>query len=331
MENGELNLIALAQHFSDEDKAREFLEKLRWPDGPVCPKCGEIDNAYRLEPKPSKKGTHVRKGVWKCGGCREQFTVTVGTIFEDSHIPLSKWLLAYHLLCASKKGMSAHQLHRMLKVTYRSAWFMAHRIRYTMTQEPLSSKLTGVVEVDETYVGGKLRVGPYRPKEYMRNRGRKPHYAAPTSNKAAVVSVLQRGGRVQSTHVEKVTAENLREMVSTMVDENAHVMTDSSTVLKKAFLGTRNHSQVNHTEKEYVRYEDGLCITTNAIEGYFATLKRGINGVYHHVGKQHLHRYLSEFDFRYNSRKEKDGDRTLLALKSTGGKRLMLRDSRLPN
>jgi transposase-like protein len=328
MEN-ELNLVTLAQHFSDEDKAREFLEKLRWPDGPVCPKCGEINNAYRLEPKPTKegeKGKHVRKGVWKCGGCREQFTVTVGTIFEDSHIPLSKWLLAYHLLCASKKGMSAHQLHRMLKVTYRSAWFMAHRIRYTMSQEPLSSKLQGIIEVDETYVGGKLRVGTYKPKDnYHRKR------LAPTANKAAVVSVLQRGGRVQSTHVEQVTAANLKAMVNTMIDENAHVMTDSSTVLEKAFLGRRTHSQVNHTAKEYVRYEDGLCITTNAIEGYFATLKRGINGVYHHVGKQHLHRYLSEFDFRYNSRKEKDGDRTLLALNAVTGKRLMLRDSKAVN
>ncbi len=320
--DNELNLVILAQHFSDEDKAREFLEALRWPDGPVCPKCGEVNNAYRLEPKPSKKDTHVRKGVWKCRGCREQFTVTVGTIFEDSHIPLSKWLLAYHLLCASKKGMSAHQLHRMLKVTYRSAWFMAHRIRYTMSQEPLSSKLQGIIEVDETYVGGKLRVGTYKPKDnYHRKR------LAPTANKAAVVSVLQRGGRVQSTHVEHVTSGNLKEMIDTMVDENAHVMTDSSTVLQKAFLGSRTHSQVNHRAKEYVRYEDGMCITTNAIEGYFATLKRGINGVYHHVGKQHLHRYLSEFDFRYNSRKEKDWDRTLLALNGVNGRRLMLRDS----
>jgi transposase-like protein len=327
MENGELNLFALAQHFSDEDKAREFMEKLRWPDGPVCPHCGEINNAYRLEPKPSKKGTHVRKGVWKCGGCREQFTVTVGTIFEDSHIPLSKWLLAYHLLCASKKGMSAHQLHRMLKVTYRSAWFMAHRIRYTMRQEPLSSKLQGIIEVDETYVGGKMRVGTYKPKDNYHRRKR----PSAVSNKAAVVSVLQRGGRVQSVHMPKVTAENLRSVVDTMVADDAHVMTDSSTVLKKAFLGTRTHSQVNHRADEYVRYEDGLCITTNSIEGYFATLKRGINGVYHHVGKQHLHRYLSEFDFRYNSRKEKDGDRTLLALKGSNGKRLMLRDSKQPN
>jgi transposase-like protein len=326
MANDELNLIALAQHFSDEDKAREFIEKLRWPDGPVCPHCGEIDNAYRLEPKPSKKGTHVRKGVWKCAGCREQFTVTVGTIFEDSHIPLSKWLLAYHLLCASKKGMSAHQLHRMLKVTYRSAWFMAHRIRYTMSQEPLSSKLTGVVEIDETYIGGKVRIHtPTAVKPGERAKDRPSQYA----NKAPVVSILQRNGRVQSRYVPKVTAANLRPMVEEMVAEDAHVMTDSSSVLKGALM-TRKHDQVNHSADEYVRYENGVCITTNAIEGYFATLKRGINGVYHHVGKQHLHRYLSEFDFRYNSRKEKDGDRTLMALKSTGGKRLMLRDSK-PN
>jgi transposase-like protein len=210
MANDELNLFALAQHFSDEDKAREFIEKLRWPDGPVCPHCGEIDNAYRLEPKPSKKGTHVRKGVWKCGGCREQFTVTVGTIFEDSHIPLSKWLLAYHLLCASKKGMSAHQLHRMLKVTYRSAWFMAHRIRYTMSQEPLSPKLTGIIEIDETYVGGKVRIHtPTAVRPGVRAKDRPSQYA----NKAPVVSVLQRNGRVQSRYVPKVTAENLRPMV----------------------------------------------------------------------------------------------------------------------
>jgi transposase-like protein len=323
MEN-ELNLAILAKYFSDEDKAREFLEAIRWPDGPVCPHCGVIGEAYKLQ------GKSTRPGLWKCKGCRKPFTVTVGTIFADSHIPLSKWLLAYHLLCASKKGMSAHQLHRMLKVTYRSAWFMAHRIRYTMTQEPLSSKLTGVIEVDETYVGGKLRVGPYRAREYNRARGRKPNYPSVTSNKAAVVSVLQRGGKVQSRHVERVTAENLKPIVNQMIAEDAHVMTDSSTVLQGA-LTARRHDQVNHVAKEYVRYEDGICITTNTIEGYFATLKRGINGVYHHVGRQHLHRYLSEFDFRYNSRKEKDGDRTLLALKSTGGKRLMLRDSRSVN
>jgi transposase-like protein len=320
MENEKMNLANIAEHFSDPEKAREFLEAQRWPEGPICPHCGELNNAYRLEPKESKKGKHVRKGVWKCGGCREQFTVTVGTIFADSHIPLNKWLFAIHLLCASKKGMSSHQLHRMLGVTYKSAWFMSHRIRYAMTQEPLSSKLTGVIEVDETYIGGKLRTGTQGARRTDRPAG--------TANKAAVVSVLQRDGRVQSRHVVKVTAENLKPMLREMIDEQAHLMTDTSTVLKAADVVCVKHDRVNHTVKEYVRYENGLCITTNAVEGYFANLKRGINGVYHFVGKQHLHRYLSEFDFRYNSREMKDGERTVMAIKQTGGKRLMLRDSK---
>ncbi len=323
MEHGEINLIELAQHFSNEDAAREYIEKLRWPDGPVCPHCGVVNNAYRLTPKPSKKDTHVRNGVWKCGGCREQFTVTVGTIFEDSHIPLSKWLLAYNLLCSSKKGMSAHQLHRMLKVTYRSAWFMAHRIRYTMTQEPLSSKLDGIVEIDETWIGQKMRRGRTKEEKDANRRNK-------NQNNASVVSVLQRNGNVYSRHVQNVTAANLKPMIDAMVHPEARVMTDSSTVLK-GLLMDRQHDQVNHTKNEYVRYEDGVCITTNSVEGYFGLLKRGINGVYHHVGQQHLHRYLTEFDYRYNSRKETDSMRTVHALKSTTGKRLMLRDSRLPN
>ena len=321
MKSDTLNLIDLAQHFSDEDRAREFLEKQRWPDGPECPHCGLVNEAYRL--KPTGKGkTHVRKGLWKCAGCRKEFTVTIGTIFEGSHIPLHKWLLAYHLLCASKKGMSAHQLHRMLGITYKSAWFMAHRIRYTMSQEPLSSKLTGTIEVDETYIGGKLRIGPHATKPGERAQDR----PVATANKAAVVSVLQRGGRVQSRHVEHVTGKNLKPIIKQMVAENAHLMTDTSTVLKST-RGKRKHSQVNHKAKEYVRYEKGICITTNTVEGYFSILKRGINGVYHHVGKQHLHRYLSEFDFRYNAREISDGERATLAVKGANGKRLMLRDS----
>lgn len=202
---------------------------------------------------------------------------------------------------------------------------MAHRIRYTMSQEPLSSKLQGTIEIDETYVGGKKRPIALAVKPGQRQQDPR----GPFSGKAAVVSVLQRGGRVQSQHVQRVTAENLKPIVDQMVAENAHVMTDSSTVLAGALMA-RKHDQVNHSVGEYVRRENGVCISTNTIEGYFATLKRGINGVYHHVGKQHLHRYLTEFDFRYNSRKEKDGDRTLLAIKGVGGKRLMLRDSK-PN
>jgi transposase-like protein len=321
MENKAMNLVDLAQHFSDEDKAREYLEKKRWPNGPICPHCGLLGEAYKLNPTEEGK-THVRKGLWKCAGCRKEFSVTVGTIFEDSHIPLHKWLLAFHLLCASKKGISAHQLHRMLGVTYKSAWFMAHRIRYAMAQEPLSSKLQGILEIDETYIGGKVRIGGQTVRPGQRPSDRKN----PIENKASVVSVLQRGGRVQSMHVEKVTAKNLKPVIEQMVADNAIIMTDDSSVLDRA-RGSRQHYKVNHSAEEYVRYEGDLCVTTNGVEGYFANLKRGINGVYHHVGKQHLHRYLSEFDFRYNARKMSDGERAELAIKGVDGKRLILRDS----
>lgn len=199
---------------------------------------------------------------------------------------------------------------------------MAHRIRYAMTQEPLSSKLNGIVEVDETYIGGKIRM-PAKP---QREIGEVRKHPSPVRNKAAVVAVLQRGGRVQSHHVERVTAENLKPIIEQMVCESAHMMTDSSTVLDSVGTG-RKHDQVNHSAKEYVRYEDGVCISTNTIEGFFELLKRGINGVYHHVGKHHLHRYLAEFDFRYNARELTDLDRTARALKGVGGKRLMYRDS----
>jgi transposase-like protein len=317
-----MNLNDIGRSTQTEDKAREFLESERWPNGAICPHCGVEGESYRLKAKAESKHP-VRPGVWKCGGCRKQFTVKVGTIFEDSHIPLTTWLKAIHLLCASKKGMSAHQLHRMLGVTYKSAWFMAHRIRYAMTQEPLSSKLNGIVEVDETYVGGKRYFGPQTIKAGERPKDR----PSPFSGKAAVVSVLQRGGRVQSRHIGSVNAKTLRPIIDQMVSQDAHLMTDTSSVLLSA-NSKRKHSRVNHFKKEYARRENGVCITTNGVEGYFANLKRGLNGVYHHVGKQHLHRYLSEFDFRYNARKLKDGDRSLLAIKGASGKRLKLRDSR---
>jgi len=326
----------LAPHFTDPDKAREFLEAKRWPEGPICPHCGALGEAYRLQAdvENKKAKTHARKGLYKCGGCREQFTVTVGTVMEDSHIPLNKWLFAFHLLCASKKGMSAHQLHRMLGVTYKSAWFMAHRIRYAMTQEPLSSKLDGIVEIDEAYIGGKFRVqnrpnmtGPLI-KMSAKAMGQDPRTGRnPVKNKEAVVSLVQRGGKVRSIHMtERVTSENLKGVMDEMLHEDAHVMTDSTTIVNLG-SGDRKHDKVNHSAKEYVRYEDGLCITTNTVEGFFATLKRGINGVYHHVGRQHLHRYLTEFDFRYNARQVSDVQRRDLAIKQVGGKRLTYRDS----
>ena len=313
----------LQPQFKDVDSARAFLEAKLWPDGPICPHCGVLGEAYPLRSKPGTKNP-IRKGVYKCAGCREQFTVTVGTIFEDSKIPLHKWLLAVHLLCSSKKGISAHQLWRNLELgSYRTAWFMAHRIRYAMAEEPLTSLLTGTVEVDETYIGGKPRYSI--PQSAKPGQQPQDHYSP--SRKAAVVSVLQRGGRVQSRHVEHVTAKNLKPIINQMVSEDAHVMTDSSTVLESASMG-RQHSQVNHTAKEYVRRENGVCVTTNGVEGYFSILKRGVNGIYHHWSKKHLHRYLDEFDFRYNGRAISDGERAVLALKGSAGKRLMLRDSK---
>jgi transposase-like protein len=307
-----MNLNDIAQSYHDEDSARAFLEAQRWPKGEVgCPKCGEVGRSYRLQPKQNGE-THVRKGVWKCGACRKQFTVTVGTIFEDSHIPLNKWLMAIHLLCSSKKGMSAHQLHRMLGVQYKSAWFMAHRIRYAMAELNLPL-LTGTVEVDETYVGGKQVYGPHG---LRKNK----------ITKAPVVSLVERGGKVRSFHKEMVTGKTLKQVIRDNVSRDAHIMTDDHRGyggLKKEF----KHSVIRHSWKVYARKEGDVLISTNTIEGYFSILKRGINGVYHHVGKHNLHRYLSEFDFRYNSRDMKDGERSLLAIRKVTGKRLKYRDS----
>ena len=301
-------------HFQDAEKAREFLEHLRWPNGPVCPHCNGT-TAYKLTAKRNSKKP-VRPGVYKCKDCEQQFTVTVNTIFEDSHISLNKWLLAIHLLCASKKGMSAHQLHRMLGVTYKSAWFMAHRIRYMMSQPSFKQKLSGVIEADETYVGGKRR--------NQGGRGRPDAYG----HKQAVFALVKRDGDVRSFHVERVTGENLR----TILWKNAH---PSSTIMTDNFASYDNlkgqfntHYTVNHSTGEYSRTEAGKpTIHTNTIEGVFSLLKRGIIGTYHQVGKHHLHRYLSEFDFRYNARKISDTERTLLALRQADGKRLQLRES----
>ncbi len=263
----------------------------------------------------------MRKGVWWCRSCKKQFTITVGSIFEDSHIPLHKWLLAIHLILSSKKGISAHQLMRNLEIgSYRSAWFMAHRIRWALTQEPVREIFGGTVEMDETYIGGKLRVGPQATKP-----GERPKDRLILANKAAVVAILQRGGAVRSFHVERVTAKNLKPLVKEMIAEDAHLMTDTSGV-GKSVAGKRKHSQVNHTAKEYVRLEDGEKITTNTVEGYFSILKRGNYGVYHHWSKKYMGQYLREFDWRYNARKLSDVERTIIVLRMTEGKRLLLKE-----
>jgi len=299
--------LTTGEHFRDAEKAREFLEQRGWPNGPVCPHCDGRE-AWKITAKPGSKKP-VRPGVYKCKACEEQFTVTVNTIFEDSHIPLHKWLLSFHLLCASKKGMSAHQLHRMLGVTYKTAWFMAHRIRYAMGQPSFVAKLKGVVECDETYVGGKGKT---------QFKGR-----ATGKTRSAVVSLVKRGGEVRSFPVTRVTGENLSEIIRKNVDRCAHLCTDefaSYTSIGHMFAA---HGTVNHSAGEYSRG----YIHVNTAEGVFAILKRGLTGVYHQVGQHHLHRYLAEFDFRFNSRKIKDDERTLLALNQVADKRLMLRDS----
>jgi len=285
--------ILSGEHLNDEKKAYEYLAKLRWPDGPICVHCGG-KKIYTLNVKS------VKRTVLKCGTCRKQFSATVGTIFEDSHIALTKWLQAYQLVCSSKKGISAHQLHRMLGITYKSAWFMEHRIRYALTQSPFSGKLGGVVEADETYIGGKEK----------RSTGR--------TKKTAVFALVERQGQVRSFAVGRVTSRNLRAIIRENVAPETRMMTDEYQGyrgLKKEFA---DHQTINHSRGHYVRGE----VTTNTIEGYFSLLKRGINGTYHHVSKHHLHRYLAEFDFRYNSRKEDDATRAILAVRGSEGKRL---------
>jgi transposase-like protein len=316
----------IANHFFDPEAAREFLETKRWPDGPVCPHCGEIGTAYRLQPRESKKDKHVRPGVLKCAGCREQFSVTVGTVFEDSHVPLNKWLLAIHLLCSSKKGMSAHQLFRMMgsfygnKGSYKTAWFIFHRLRFAMTQHPLVDKLKGIVEVDETWVG---------PKEKGKGNPGMPN--PERSKKRPVVALMERSAmssRVRSFPVERVTLANIKPIMQAHVEAGTTIQTDEASVYHWMHDDFPNHDVVNHAKKEYSRREGDRLITSNTVEGYFGLLKRGLYGTYHHVGRAYLQQYLNEFDFRYNHRDMSDVERSLAAIKATEGKRLMFKEPR---
>ena len=292
----------------DEDTARSFLQGLRWPDGPICPHCGSV-SAYALTAKEGSTKP-VRKGVYKCKDCRKQFTVTVGTIFEGSHIPIHKWLMGLHLLCASKKGMSAHQLHRLLGISYKSAWFMAHRIREAMRQESPWNKLSGVVEVDETYIGGKQRAHEELAKP-----------------KTPVVALVERQGRVIAHPLKRVTTDELRKTIRRHVSKKALLMTDENPAYQR--IGWEDlqgkHLTVNHSKKVYAWGP----VSTNAVEGFFSLLKRGIIGTFHHVSKQHLARYCDEFTFRYNHRQVTDTERTAALIKATEGKRLLYRKPKM--
>lgn len=291
--------------YHNEAAAYAFVEAHVWPHGRVCPHCGAIGESGPLS------GKSTRIGVYKCYACRKPFTVKVGTIFESSHVKLHIWLQAIFLLCSSKKGISSNQLHRILGITLKTAWFMSHRIREAMRDGKLPGALGGegsFVEADETYVGGKAKNRAYKrppPKE-------------------AVIALVERKGRVSSFHVAEVNAANLKPILAEQISPKSHLRTDESGVYWEAGEGFASHQTVNHSAKEYVRGD----AHTNTVEGYFSILKRGIVGVYHHVSQEHLKRYLAEFDFRYNERIAlgvDDVERTSRALRGVVGKRLTYR------
>jgi transposase-like protein len=290
----------------NEEEAREYLEKLRWPNGAYCPRCGCMD-VTKLA------GKSTRPGVYKCKAkeCRKPFTVTVGTIFERSHVKLREWVIAAHMITASKKGVSAHQVHRMLGVTYKTAWFMCHRLRHAMAAGSFDTKLQGVVEVDETYVGGKVRASNSRGKQGP----------APGKRKPAVVALVERDGTVRTMAPERVTAKTLAHFIEENVDKDATLMSDDYKLYRKVGRKFARHGVIRHDMKVYAKGD----LYTNTVEGFFSLIKRGIYGTFHHVSRKHLHRYASEFEFRYNRRETTDGERRDSMLGAIEGKRLTYR------
>ncbi|WP_340159857.1 IS1595 family transposase [uncultured Hoeflea sp.] len=311
--------------FHDEDAAREHLEAIRWPHGPNCQHCGNID-PDKIAKVEGKKQTH-RKGLYYCNECGGQFTVTVGSVMERSKIPLSKWVFAFHLFAASKKGMSAHQLHRMLGVTYKTAWFMAHRIREAMKEDTASSGPLGgegkTVEADETYIGKRET-----PRQLSRGRVAKPTKSgkAGGADKRIVVGLVERGGKSRMFLVQNATKDILRDVLVRNADRKSNLYTDESRLYTSVGEEYATHRTVKHSRKEYARREGDAVIHSNTIEGVFSIFKRGMVGVYQHCGEAHLHRYLAEFDFRYNRRtalKVSDRERAEDAIRGAAGKRLM--------
>jgi transposase-like protein len=306
-----LNLSQIAKLFSDEEAAWLFLEELRWAHGPVCPHCGVVGRAYYLTPKEGERKTRTGRPsyrrLWKCADCREQFSVLVGTIFEDSKIPLSKWLMALHMMSASKNGVAALELSRTLGLAYRSAWFMCHRIRYAMqaTAPEHTAPMSGIVEADETYVGGK---------------GKRPGH--PSGDKVPVFALVQRGRGVRAQVMPRVSRHTVRTALQEQtIPAQTVLMTDQAAHFITPGREMGWHETVDHSEKEYVRGQ----AHTNTAEGFFSQLQRSIDGTHHSVSPEHLHRYVTEYEFRYNARKMKDGERTALLVEQTAGKRLTYR------
>lgn len=309
----ELNLIKIAKEYSDEDKAREFLESMRWPKGVNCPHCkndGKDKPISKLEAQATSK-SGVRNGVYFCGACRKQFTVTVGTVFEGSHVPISKWVMAMFIICSSKKSISSNQLHRMLGVTYKTAWFMTHRIRYAMTPDHNTEpKLEGTVEVDETFVGGK------GDRLFM------------SARKTPVVALVERGGAVRVKVIASVTQKNLGQCLNECVSKDATVNTDEHPGYRNPLKNWKAHHAVNHSKSEYHRKNaDGSIATTNSAESFFSLLKRGVYGAWHHVSREHLPKYANEFAFRWTHRHTTDGERMEKLVPMAEGKRLTYRQA----
>ncbi len=287
--------------YHDNDAARDHFEALLWPDGPTCPRCGVMEDRIT-----KLKGKSTRPGVYKCKDCRKPFTVTIGTVMERSKVPLCKWVLAAQLMASSKKGMSALQLSRMIGTNYETAWFLFHRLRECAT-DPKRGPIGGsnkVVEADESYVGGKAKNKAF----------------GPPPKKHAVFSLVERGGEVRSFHVTNVNSKTLRPIIVKNASRESYLMTDESVVYPKVGSEFKGHGTVNHSAKEYVR---GTFWYTNTVESYFALLKRGMMGSFHSVSEAHLHRYLAEFDFRYNTRKDTDAERADALLRGAKGKRLL--------
>lgn len=309
--------------FTDETAAREALEAARWPNGPYCPHCGNAD-PETIALVEGKKRSH-RPGLRYCNACKGQFTVTVGSVFERSKVPLTKWWLATHLLTSSKKGMSAHQMHRMLGVTYKTAWFMMHRIREAMRDDnagPIGGS-GKVVEADETYIGKTSKP------RFSKQRGERPYIKRKgPQSKNPVVALVERGGEVRMFHVENATKENVRDILVRNVRRDSELHTDESRLYTETGKEYAGHHTVKHSGGEYVRYESERIVHSNTVENVFSVFKRGMTGVYQHCSEAHLHRYLTEFEFRRNRRTAlgwNDVDRATDAMRGIEGKRLTYR------